>query len=111
MFIDQQTYTKLIPNALQKAREQAGLGMEEVAARTGINILTIQNYEEGKNLPLMPYLLSLLEFYRLNLGQFHDMVVDIHSNELCEETSRQIADFEQRLSRLEAATRAEARVE
>jgi len=111
MFIDQQTYTKLIPNALQKAREQAGLGMEEVAARTGIDILTLQNYELGKNLPWMPYLLSLLEFYRLNLGQFHDMVVDIHSNELCEQTSKQIGDLEQRLSRLEEAARVDTRVE
>jgi len=94
MFIDQETYTRLIPNALRKARKQVGMGIEEVAAGTGINILTIQNYEEGKNLPLMPYLLSMLEFYRINLGQFHDIVVDIHSNELFEKTSKHISNLD-----------------
>lgn len=105
MFIDQDTYIRLIPDALLKVRRLAGMSMEEVAAGTGINILTIQNYEEGKNLPWMPYLLSILEFCRLNLGQFHDIVVDIHSNELCEKTSKHISDIEMRLIRLEEANR------
>jgi transcriptional regulator with XRE-family HTH domain len=111
MFIDQETYTRLIPNALLKVRKLTGMSMEEVAAGTGINILTIQNYEEGKNLPWMPYLLSILEFCRLNLGQFHDILVDIHSNELCDETSNRIRNLEQRLSRLEEAAKSRTLVQ
>ena len=110
MSLDVETYEKLIPRALKKAREHADLTVEEVAARTRISIPAIQNYEWGKNLPLMPYFLSLLHLYRLNLGQFHDIVIDIYNDQHCEETSKHISDLEERLSRLEEAAGAETRV-
>jgi transcriptional regulator with XRE-family HTH domain len=52
MYLDMKTYESLIPKALKKARERAGLSVEEAAQRTGISIPAIGNYEVGKNLPL-----------------------------------------------------------
>lgn len=110
MFLDMDTYAHLIPKALKKARERAGLSIEEIAQRTKISIPAIGNYEWGKNLPLMPYFLCLLDLYKLDLTQFHELLMHLYYGQVHQETARRIGDLEQRIKTLEEATTARAQV-
>ena len=62
---------RLIVLALRRARERSSLSIDEAAAKTGINQLTLENHERGRNLSSMEYFFVVLEAYGLDLVTFN----------------------------------------
>jgi len=52
---------------LQETRLKCGLKQQDVAERTGINVVTLSGYEIGKNEPNMEALVSLADVYGVTL--------------------------------------------
>lgn len=53
--------------AVQETRLKCGLKQQDVAERTGINVVTLSGYEIGKNEPNMEALVSLADVYGVTL--------------------------------------------
>lgn len=56
-----------VAKRLQETRLKCGLKQQEVADRTGINVITLSGYEIGKNEPNMEALVSLADVYGVSL--------------------------------------------
>lgn len=56
-----------VAKRLQETRLKCGLKQQEVAERTGINVITLSGYEIGKNEPNMEALVSLADVYGVSL--------------------------------------------
>lgn len=56
-----------VAKRLQKTRLKCGLKQQDVAERTGINVITLSGYEIGKNEPNMEALVSLADVYGVSL--------------------------------------------
>ncbi len=97
-------YRKLLPHALARAREQAGLSIEEAASQSGMNELTIRNHEFGTHLPAMDYFLVELQIYGLDFGRFHELLVEAYNDLVDEEMSQRVDHLEARLKVLEEAS-------
>ncbi len=86
------TNKQLIPAALRRAREEAGPSIEEAARKSGIDPLTVQNHEWGKNLPTMEYFIVELQTYGLDFGRFHELIVEVYADlryeVICDELDR-----------------------
>lgn len=52
---------------LKETRLKCGLKQQDVAERTGINVITLSGYEIGKNEPNMEALVSLADVYGVSL--------------------------------------------
>ena len=53
--------------SVQETRLKCGLKQQDVAERTGINVVTLSGYEIGKNEPNMEALVSLADVYGVTL--------------------------------------------
>lgn len=61
-----------VAKRLQETRLKCGLKQQDVAERTGINVVTLSGYEIGKNEPNMEALVSLADVYiRCDAGLSH----------------------------------------
>jgi hypothetical protein len=67
---------KLFPTALQLARKNAGLSIEEAAGKANIDSLTLMNHEYGINLPQLKHFLSELEAYGIDFMAFHEFLLE-----------------------------------
>ena len=56
-----------VAKRLQETRLKCGLKQQDVAERTGINVVTLSGYEIGKNEPNMEALVSLADVYGVTL--------------------------------------------
>lgn len=56
-----------VAKRLQETRLKCGLKQQDVAERTGINVITLSGYEIGKNEPNMEALVSLADVYGVSL--------------------------------------------
>ena len=56
-----------VAKRLQETRLKCGLKQQDVAERTGINVVTLSGYEIGKNEPNMEALVSLADVYGVSL--------------------------------------------
>ena len=56
-----------IAKRLKETRLKCGLKQQDVAERTGINVITLSGYEIGKNEPNMEALVSLADVYGVSL--------------------------------------------
>lgn len=56
-----------VAKQLQETRLKCGLKQQDVAERTGINVVTLSGYEIGKNEPNMEALVSLADVYGVTL--------------------------------------------
>lgn len=56
-----------VAKRLQETRLKCGLKQQDVAERTGINVVTLSAYEIGKNEPNMEALVSLADVYGVTL--------------------------------------------
>ena len=56
-----------VAKRLQETRLKCGLKQQDVAERTGINVVTLSGYEIGKNEPNMEALVSLADVYGVML--------------------------------------------
>ncbi len=56
-----------VAKRLQETRLKCGLKQQDVAERTGINVITLSGYEIGKNEPNMEALVSLADVYGASL--------------------------------------------
>jgi len=100
MHLPWNVYYELTPTVLRKAREKAGLSIEEAAARSPVHQLTIENYERGRNLPWLPYFLQLLDLYGLDFCGFHELAVDEFVNRRHKALCERVDGLEQRLEAL-----------
>lgn len=101
MRFDAALYKKLIPKALKRAREQAGLSIEEAAKQTGITTSTFYNNEFGIHLPAMDYFLLELQIYGLDFGRFHELLLEVYADLVHDETSERMDKLELRLQAME----------
>jgi len=58
------------PKQLKQARELLGLSREAVAQATGVDVLTLDSWEAGRQEPALPLLESLAELYGRRLDYF-----------------------------------------
>ena len=58
---------KAVANQLQKLRKERNLKQQEVADRTGINVVTLSGYEIGKSEPNLEALVRLANVYEVSL--------------------------------------------
>lgn len=56
-----------VAKRLKETRLKCGLKQQDVAERTGINVITLSGYEIGKNEPNMEALVSLADVYGVSL--------------------------------------------
>lgn len=56
-----------VAKRLKETRLKCGLKQQDVAERTGINVITLSGYEIGKNEPNMEALASLADVYGVSL--------------------------------------------
>lgn len=56
-----------VAKRLQETRLKCGLKQQDVAEKTGINVITLSGYEIGKNEPNMEALVSLADVYGVSL--------------------------------------------
>lgn len=56
-----------VAKRLRETRLKCGLKQQDVAERTGINVITLSGYEIGKNEPNMEALVSLADVYGVSL--------------------------------------------
>jgi len=94
-------HKKLIPIALKRAREEVNLSIEEAAQKSGIDQLTIQNHEWGKNLPTMEYFIFELQTYGLDFGRFHELLVEVYADLRHEEVSGELDELKKKLESFE----------
>jgi len=102
-------HKKLLPHALKRAREQAGLSIEEAASRSGISELALQNHEFGTHLPAMDCFLFELQTYGLDFGRFHELLLEVYSDLIDDDISGRMNELETRLKALEEASTTAAR--
>ena len=98
-------HKRLIPMTLKRAREEANLSIEEAAQRSGIDQLTIQNHEWGRNLPTMEYFIFELQTYGLDFGRFHELLVDVYADLRHEEVSGEVDKLKKKLESFEETSR------
>lgn len=67
---------KLFPKALQLARQNAGLSLFAAAHKAGIDFLTLENHEAGRNLPQLEHFLGELEAYGMDFMAFHECLLE-----------------------------------
>lgn len=58
---------KAVADRLQQTRKACGLKQQEVAEKTGINVITLSGYEIGRNEPNMEALVRLADVYGVTL--------------------------------------------
>lgn len=58
---------KDVAERLQMVRKECGMKQQEVAEKTGINVVTLSGYEIGKNEPNMEALVRLADTYGVSL--------------------------------------------
>ena len=58
---------KAVANQLQKLRKERNLKQQEVADKTGINVVTLSGYEIGKSEPNLEALVRLANVYEVSL--------------------------------------------
>ena len=58
---------KAVADRLQQTRKECGLKQQEVAEKTGINVITLSGYEIGRNEPNMEALVRLADVYGVTL--------------------------------------------
>ncbi|MBN2295775.1 MAG: helix-turn-helix transcriptional regulator [Pirellulales bacterium] len=104
MRFDAAAHKRLIPAALKRARQEASLTIDEAAAESGINPLTIQNHEWGTNLPSMDYFILELQTYGLDFGRFHELLVEIYADLRHEEVSGELDKLKERLACIEVSS-------
>lgn len=58
---------KAVAERLKATRKERGLKQQDVAEKTGINVITLSGYEIGKNEPNMEALVCLADVYGVSL--------------------------------------------
>jgi len=58
---------RAVAERLQQVRKARGMKQQDVADRTGINVVTLSGYEIGKNEPNMEALVRLADAYGVSL--------------------------------------------
>lgn len=98
-------HKKLIPMALKRARKEANLNIEEAAQKSGIDQLTIQNHEWGRNLPTMEYFIFELQTYGLDFGRFHELLMEVYADLRHEEVCGELDELKKQLESSEETFR------
>jgi len=69
--------TRLIPEALKRVRQAAGLRQIDVAAKSGLSKAMVSAYEGGKALPSLPSLGAYLSAIGCNLADLQDALDEL----------------------------------
>ena len=68
---------KFFPKALRLAREKPNIKLEVAARKAGIDKLTLENHERGKNPPTLDFFFKELNAYGLDFMSFHELLLEV----------------------------------
>jgi transcriptional regulator with XRE-family HTH domain len=86
-----------LPAVLRRAREKAGLDIEEAANRARVSTATILNHESGAHRPSIESLFDLLSAYGLGLAEFEFLLMDADREDEIQGLTERVAQLEARL--------------
>ncbi len=80
-YVRSEVNNEMYKMTLKTARDRAGLTQIEAAAKIGVSVSTLGNYESGKRYPDVPTIRKIEEVYRVSYNQLiflpsdYDLVV------------------------------------